>query len=246
MDHLLQLHVEHHSSLSLENRDCDPGVGRLRKGVDASRAAVLALGAVASLALILPPAWLLAAAGSLVTTRTALFLLSNAILALLAADCRWFFAAGASASDVADACELPGGALEKQQAQRHQEEARRCAAKPCVTYSDCPLQDKINSGTASEKAFTEPVMTSGSTTTLEVLEEQEDVPAMTRSELLGLLEGDSITVELETAAGEPACETGGGLDELEIDELNRKFDEFIQSRRNKWIKEEAYLQWNQA
>ena len=197
------------------------------------------MAAVTSLALI--------AAGSLVTTRTALFLLSNAILALLAADCPWFFAAaGASASDVADACELPGGALEKQQAQRHQEEARRCAAKPCVTYSDCLLQDKINSGTASEEAFTDPVMTSGSTTTLEVLEEQEDVPAMTRSELLGLLEGDSITVELETAAGEPACETGGGLDELEIDELNRKFDEFIQSRRNKWIKEEAYLQWNQA
>ena len=197
------------------------------------------MAAVTSLALI--------AAGSLVTTRTALFLLSNAILALLAADCPWFFAAaGASASDVAGACELPGGALEKQQAQRHQEEARRCAAKPCVTYSDCPLQDKINSGTASEKAFTEPVMTSGSTTTLEVLEEQEDVPAMTRSELLGLLEGDSITVELETAAGEPACETGGGLDELEIDELNKKFDEFTQSRRNKWIKEEAYLQWHQA
>ena len=44
-----------------------------------------------------------------------------------------------------------------------------------------------------------------------------------------------------------ACETGGGLDELEIDELNKKFDEFIQSRRSKWIKEEeAYLQWHQA
>ena len=199
MDHLLQLHVEHHSSLSLESRDCDPGVGRLRKGVDASRAAVLALGAVASLALILPPAWLLAAAGSLVTTRTALFLLSNA---LLAADCRWFFAAGASASDVADACELPGGALEKQQAQRHQEEARRCAAKPCVTYSDCLLQDKINSGTASEEAFTDPVMTSGSTTTLEVLEEQEDAPATSTTELLGLLdEGDSITVVGECRRG---------------------------------------------
>ena len=82
---------------------------------------------------------------------------------------------------------------------------RRETAKPCVTYSDCLLQDKIHSGTASEEAFTDPVMTSGSTTTLEVLEEQEDVPAMTRSELLGLLEGDSITVELETAAGEPAC-----------------------------------------
>jgi len=154
MDHLLQLHVEHHSSsLSLE-RCCDPSVARFRKGVDASRA-VLALAlaaAVASLALILtasfymggrplpsastlPPAWLLAAAGSLVTTRTALFLLSNALLALLATDCRWFFAAGASPSDVADACGLPGDVLEKQQAQRHQEEARRCAAQQ--PYSDC-------------------------------------------------------------------------------------------------------------
>ena len=52
---------------------------------------------------------------------------------------------------------------------------------------------------------------------------------------------------MENVAGEPACETGGGLDELEIDELNKKFDEFIQSRRSKWIKEEeAYLQWHQA
>ena len=146
------------------------------------------MAAVTSLALI--------AAGSLVTTRTALFLLSNAILALLAADCPWFFAAaGASASDVADACELPGGALQKQQAQRNQEAARRCAAKPRVTYSDCLLQDKINSGTASEEAFTDPVMTSGSTTTLEVLEEQEDAPATSTTELLGLLdEGDSITL----------------------------------------------------
>ncbi|KAG2653674.1 hypothetical protein PVAP13_1NG467495 [Panicum virgatum] len=191
------------------------GIARFRKGIDASRAVLLALAAVTSLALI--------AAGSLVTTRTALFLLSNAILALLAADCPWFFAAaGASASDVAGACELPGGALQKQQAQRNQEEARRCAAKP-----------RNRAGTASEEAFTDPVMTSGSTTTLEVLEEQEDAPATSTTELLGLLdEGDSITL--------------GGLDELEIDELNKKFDEFIQSR-SKWIKEEeAYLQWHQA
>jgi hypothetical protein len=38
-------------------------------------------------------------------------------------------------------------------------------------------------------------MTSGSTTTLEVLEEQEDAPATSTTELLGLLdEGDSITL----------------------------------------------------
>jgi hypothetical protein len=197
----------------------------------------------------LPPAWLLAAAGSLVTTRTALFLLSNALLSLLAADCRWFFAAAAAAaspSDVADACGLPGDVLEKQQAQRHQEEARRCAAQQ--PYSDCLLQDK-NGGTASEEAFAEPVMVSdtGSTTTLEALEEQGDAPVTSATELLGLLdEGDGIALELEAVAGEPACETGVGLDELEIDELNKKFDEFIQSRRNKWIKEEAYLQWHQA
>ncbi|RLN18924.1 hypothetical protein C2845_PM02G08110 [Panicum miliaceum] len=250
MDHILRLHVEHHSSLSLKRCDCYPGVARFRKGVDASRP-VLALATVASLALILPasfsmggrplpsastlpPAWLLAAAGSLVTTRTALFLLSNAILALLAADCRWFFAAGASASGVADAYELPGDVLGKQQAQRHLEEARRCAAQPWVTCSYCLLQEK-NSGTASEEAFTEPLMVSDtdSTTALEALEEQEDAPATS-------------TPELETVVEEPACETARGLDELEINELNEKFDEFIRSRRNKWIKEEAYLQWHQA
>jgi len=91
------------------------------------------------------------------------------------------------------------------------------------------------------------VSDTGSTTTLEALEEQGDAPVTSATELLGLLdEGDGIALELEAVAGEPACETGVGLDELEIDELNKKFDEFIQSRRNKWINEEAYLQWHQA
>ena len=54
------------------------------------------------------------------------------------------------------------------------------------------------------------------------------------------LEGDgSVNLETVVVVEEPTC---GGvaqeLEKLEIDELNRKFEEFIQSRRIKWIKEE--------
>ena len=42
---------------------------------------------------------------------------------------------------------------------------------------------------------------------------------------------------------EPTCSrVAQELDKLEIDELNRKFEEFIQSRRIKWIKEEEQCQ----
>ncbi|OEL29735.1 hypothetical protein BAE44_0009250 [Dichanthelium oligosanthes] len=254
MDHMLQLHVEHHSSL----KHCDPVAARFRERVDASwRVVVLAFAAIASLALFLqsfsvgrpplssapalPAAWLLAAAGSLVTTKTALFVLSNAIFVLLAADCRWFFFTSGASADNVDARE-PCDVVPEKQEHHHQEAAQRCAVQSRVPYPGC-LEHK-NSSTASEEFTTEPVTTIyDSTTTLEALEEQEDERATSRTELLGRLdEADSVALELEAVVvEEPTCETARGLDELEIDELNKKFDEFIQSRRNKWIKEETNL-----
>ncbi|KAF8722056.1 hypothetical protein HU200_022687 [Digitaria exilis] len=233
MDHVLRLHVEHEHHTA----------ARLGKGgVDASRA-VLALAAVALF---------LAATGSLATTKAALFVLSNAIiLALLAADCRcFFFAAGASAtSDAIDACEqqpaASGHVLEKQG--RHNQQ---CAVQPRASCPGYLLQHGNKNRCAASETSTGPAMAlaSDGKTTLQALEEQEDVPPASRPELLlGLPddEGESIALELEAPAvvQEPTCKTVvPGLDELGIDELNKKFDEFIQSRRNKWMKEEAYLQ----
>ncbi|CAN6310267.1 unnamed protein product [Urochloa humidicola] len=223
MDHILQLHVEHHSSSSMKHCESHPGVARLGKSADASRfvlafAAIIASGSGALL--------LLPSLSSVVTARTALFVLSNAILLLLAADCRWFFSAAAPASDavVIDACSEPeptGDFLEKQHGRRHyqiQEEARQCAVQSCVPYSaECLEHENGRGGTASE-AFTETATisydTDNTTAASEALEEddqEEDAPVKSTPEL------------------------------PDLEELNKKFDEFIQSRRNKWLKEEACL-----
>ncbi|CAL4926131.1 unnamed protein product [Urochloa decumbens] len=214
MDHILQLHVEHHTSSS----GCS-GVARLGKGRgDAPPRAVLAFAAIiAILALLLLPSL-----SSVVTARTALFVLSNAILLLLAADCRWFFSISDDAG--ASACpELPAGDfLEKHHGRRHhhqiQGEARQCAAQSCVPYSasaGCLLEHDENIGGTASEAFTETAAkpdNDNTTVTSEALEKQEeDAPALVR------------------------------LEELGIDELNKKFDEFIQSRRNRWMNEESLL-----
>ncbi|CAN6298618.1 unnamed protein product [Urochloa humidicola] len=221
MDHILQLHVEHHSrNSSLERRGGPGGVARFGKSADASRAVV----AFAAITVLIAPLFL-PSLSSVVTARTALFVLSNAILLLLAADCRWFFSAGASATDAAiiDACSEPTGDFLEKQHRRHcqiQEDARQCAVQSCVPYSaECLRHENSGSGTASEATIPD---TDNTTATSEALEGEgeEDVPvAASTPELLGL-----------------------DLEELGIEELNKKFDDFIQSRRNRWIKEEAYLQ----
>jgi hypothetical protein len=294
MDHssILQLHVQHHGG-SLKRCDHGGGAARFGKGgaaaADASRA-LLAFAAMASVALLflsslsfsvgmgvgsppVPyaasalPARLLAAAGSLATTRTALFALSNAILLLLAADCRrWFFsdAAADDDDDVADdddaCCESAGDVLvSKQHGRQHRHHLvavaqRRAVRSSCVPYQRGCLEHRNSSGAASE-AFTEPVMPAipdSATAALEAPEEQQGLPATSPTPEELLLRrlgngGDDAAVGLEAVGfEEPTCGTGQGLDELEIDELNKRFDEFIRSRRNKWIKEEACLQWHQA
>ncbi|CAN6292763.1 unnamed protein product [Urochloa humidicola] len=230
MDHILQLHVEHHSSSSsMKHCESHPGVARLGKSADASRVVLAFAAIIASVALLFLPSL-----SSVVTARTALFVLSNAILLLLlAADCRWFFSisAAAPASDAVavDACSEPeptGDFLEKQHGRRHyqiQEEARQCAVKSCVPDSAGCLEHENGGGGPASEAFTETATisydTDNTTAASEALvedDQEEDAPVKSTPEL-------------------------PDLEELGIEELNKKFDEFIQSRRNKWLKEEACL-----
>ncbi|XBI88426.1 hypothetical protein VPH35_026394 [Triticum aestivum] len=91
---------------------------------------------------------------------------------------------------------------------------------------------------------------------------REEAPVWSRPETAGIEAGEATIVTLETApesAGIKAEEdtivtleaaTCRGLaqeevEKLEMDELNRKFEDFIQSRRIKWLKEEAVLQCQQ-
>ncbi|CAD6213558.1 unnamed protein product [Miscanthus lutarioriparius] len=175
------------------------------------------------------PARLLAA-GSIFTSKTALFVLSNVIFALLAADCRCCFAATASAGDAASSGE-PGGVVLEKQARHHQVQVQveQCTVLLSVSCSESVDHDEQEG---------EEDMSTMSANTLPDDEEQLSKLELVR---LGEEEDSSISLEETVDVEEPTCETAQGLDRLEISELNKKFDEFISSRRIKWAKEEAYL-----
>ena len=82
-----------------------------------------------------------------------------------------------------------------------------------------------------------------STMSANTLPDEEEQLSKLELVRLGEEEDSSISLEETVDVEEPTCETaqGQGLDRLEISELNKKFDEFISSRRIKWAKEEAYL-----
>jgi len=176
------------------------------------------------------PARLLAAGSSIITSKTALFVLSNVIFILLAADYRCRFAATASEGHAASSGE-PDGVLEKQ-ARHHQVQVQvqveQCAVQPCVPCS-ANLDHDEQEG--------EEDMSTMSANTLPDEEEQ-----LSKLELVRLDEEEDSSIT-SVDVDEPTCETaqGQGLDRLDISELNKKFDEFIRSRRIKWVKEEAYL-----
>ena len=247
MDHILHVQVEHQSSA----KHCDRGVARSAgAGADASRV-TLALAAIAFLALFLSsfsmaratsqnsstlPARLLAVAGSIFTSKTALFVLSNVIFILLAADCRCRFAATASAGDAASSGE-PGGVLEKQAQHHHhhQVQVEQCA----VPVLSSVLCSESLDGHGEQEGEDKSTMSDNAST----LPDDEEQPSELELELR-IGEEDGSTLDLEETVDdveEPTCETAQGLDRLEISELNKKFDEFIRSRRVKWVKEEAYL-----
>ncbi|KAF7005845.1 hypothetical protein CFC21_020944 [Triticum aestivum] len=155
----------------------------------------------------------LAALCVFVTTKKALFVLSNAIFLFLAADCRCFFpsvssmATPSTTDDVVTASELPPCAVQ---------------AGPCASYSGSLYYCYSNtkSASAAEQGI-----------------KREEAQVSPRLETAGL-DGDEaniVALETEQTCGGVAEEE---LEKLEMDELNRKFEDFIQSRRIKWLKEE--------
>ncbi|KAK3149987.1 hypothetical protein QOZ80_3AG0225860 [Eleusine coracana subsp. coracana] len=194
--------------------------------------------------------------GSLVITKKALFLLSNVIFLFLAADCCRFFTVGASTSDF-DACE-PGDGL-AEQAQHHQG-AEQCATQTFVSYSvGCGLRHKTQSSPSdncthlvkdNHAGIRADVRMSDNAIPLERHEEQ-DVPVLPTLELFKLDDdddeaADNVTLEtVVTEEQEPTFRTAQELEKLDIDELNKKFEEFIRSRRIKWVEEQGYLKWQE-
>ncbi|KAM3372547.1 hypothetical protein ACQJBY_019441 [Aegilops geniculata] len=165
----------------------------------------------------------LAALCGFVTTKKALFVLSNVIFLFLAADCRCFFpgvssmATPSTSNDVVTASELPPCAVQ----------AQACAS---YQWSLCYSSSNTKGASASSSR--------------EQWTKREEVPVSSQFESAGLEESDANIVALET---EQTCGgvAEGELEKLEIDELNRKFEDFIQSRRIKWLKEEEVLQCQQ-
>ncbi|VAH41420.1 unnamed protein product [Triticum turgidum subsp. durum] len=161
----------------------------------------------------------LAALCGFVTTKKALFVLSNAIFLFLAADCRCFFPGVSSMAtpstnddDVVTASRLPPCAVE---------------ARPCSSYSGNLYYCYSNTEGVSANC-------SGQQG------KRAEVP-----ESAGLHGGEAnVTLETVVIVEEP---TRGGeaheeeLEKLEMDELNRKFEDFIQSRRVKWLREEEQV-----
>ncbi|KAJ1294647.1 hypothetical protein BS78_01G161200 [Paspalum vaginatum] len=204
----------------------------LRKLCSCSPGLLAFAAAAASVALLLLSSSSFAAAGgSAFARRTALFLLSNAIFLLLAADCRCTATAAAAA------------ASSKQEArrQRRHQAAARCAAVSCVAVP-CSASGERSDQEGEEK----PTMSSAESWADDEQDVDGDVAGVvSKLELVGhaAQEEHSVALELETVGGvgEPTCVGGATaqeLDRLEIHELNKKFDDFIQSRRIKWMEEE--------
>ncbi|XBI52007.1 hypothetical protein VPH35_034449 [Triticum aestivum] len=161
----------------------------------------------------------LAALCGFVTTKKALFVLSNAIFLFLAADCRCFFPGASSmatpstSDGIVMASELPPCAVQ---------------AQACGSYQ-WSLCYSSNTKAASASSSGEQGI------------KREEVPVWSQFMSAGLEEDDANIVALETEQT-----SGGGvaeeeLEKLEIEELNRKFEDFIQSRRIKWLKEEEQV-----
>ncbi|KAF7007511.1 hypothetical protein CFC21_022441 [Triticum aestivum] len=159
----------------------------------------------------------LAALCGFVTTKKALFVLSNAIFLFLAADCRCFFprvssmaTTSMSDDDVVTASELPPCAVQ---------------ARSCASYSGNLYYCYNNTEGASTNSPGEQGI------------KREEAPVSSRLETAGLNgdEANIVALETEQTCGGVAEEE---LEKLEMDELNRKFEDFIQSRRITWLKEE--------
>jgi hypothetical protein len=230
MDHMMHVN-QHHDNLKEQRSNQQQDAGTT--SVSVSRVAFV-LAAIAFISLVSSSfaafgAWassgaalsattrqLLAALCGFVTTKKALFILSNVIFLFLAADCRCFFGVCTMAPSKSDghhtASQLPPCAVQ--------------AVQPCGSYSRSPYHG------------------SDATSTSGNCSEAQERRQVSPTQEPFMVEGDQAnSVTLETVVvEEPACSgVAEELEKLEIDELNRKFEEFIQSRRIKWIKEEEQV-----
>ncbi|KAF2940116.1 hypothetical protein DAI22_03g247300 [Oryza sativa Japonica Group] len=255
--------MDHHHTMQIQFHDlkhCNPGSdARITRSSGVSQVAFV-LAAIALISLVSPssveytvfsstlPAPL-RALGSFVMSKKALFVLSNAIFLFLAADYyRCFFSLSPSTSDFT-ACGHTGVG-DKQEQHHHQVGVEPSSAtESCVPdHSEAPYRD--NDDASEDCSHGERMDGEGSRRNIVRTPDDEmpsgeqkahgDIAMPSQPEFFRLDEDDVI---LESAVvKEPSCgTTGQELDKLGIDELNKKFEEFIKSRRTKWEKEEASL-----
>ncbi|KAM0847592.1 hypothetical protein ACQ4PT_054916 [Festuca glaucescens] len=233
MDHMMHVGHQHHVNLEEQCSSQQDAARTSSASVSVSRVAFV-LAAIAFLSLVSSSFsgdaafWassgaalsatrqILAALCGFVTTKKALFILSNVIFLFLAADCRCFFGirstmAPSKSDDHQTASKLPPCAVQPVQ--------------PCGSYYSGSLYHGSNTTSAAGNCS----------------EEQEKRQVTQERFRLEGDEANRVTLEA-VVVEEPTCSgVAHELDKLEIDELNKKFEEFIQSRRINWIKEEEQV-----
>uniref|UniRef100_A0A0D9VW24 DUF4408 domain-containing protein n=1 Tax=Leersia perrieri TaxID=77586 RepID=A0A0D9VW24_9ORYZ len=220
-------------------KHCNPGSVRIRSSGGVSQVAFI-FAAIGFISLVSPSSMQytslsstlsaqLLAAGSFVMNKKALFVLSNAIFLFLAADYyRYFFRLSPFTSEFTSCGH--SGVIDKQDQHDHQVGVEPSVTESCVPHSEIHYRDNDDAPEDyphDERRDVESSMRNVRTP------DHEDIAMSSQPELNSL---EMVVVE------EPTCGTAAQeLEKLGIDELNKKFDEFIKSRRTKW-EEEAYLQ----
>ncbi|KAF0921726.1 hypothetical protein E2562_016996 [Oryza meyeriana var. granulata] len=247
-----------HQRMQIEFHDlkhCNPGSVRIRSSGVSQVAFILA--AITSISLVSPSSvqyTLLSSAlsaqlhalGSFVMSKKVLFVLSNAIFLFLAADYyRCFFSLSPSTREFT-AC--GSSAVLDKQDHHHQVGVGPSTTESCVPHSETPYRN--NNDTLVNYSHDEKKDGEGSRRNVRTPDDEmpsgeqmahEDVAMLSKPKLFRL-EEEVNSIELKVVIEEPTCgTTAQELDKLGIDELNKKFEEFIKSRRNKW-EEEAGLQ----
>uniref|UniRef100_M8BY06 DUF4408 domain-containing protein n=1 Tax=Aegilops tauschii TaxID=37682 RepID=M8BY06_AEGTA len=157
----------------------------------------------------------LAALCGFVTTTKALFVLSNAIFLFLAFDCRCCFFSGACGVATPSTSDDVVIADSEMPSSTLQ-------VQPCRLYC-CSNTKGASADCSGEQG------------------RREEAPVSSRSAGIEAEEATIVTLETGTCGGVAQEE----VEKLEMDELNRKFEDFIQSRRIKWLREEEVLQCQQ-
>ncbi|KAL5217243.1 hypothetical protein ABZP36_017927 [Zizania latifolia] len=200
------------------------GIARTRGSYGFSQVAFI-LAAVAFISLLVSSSTVsarLLAAGSFVMSKKAMFVLSNAIFLFLAADCCCFSSLLSPFTGDFTAREQHSDVLDKQD----QVGAELCATESCVPCSEIAHHDNDSSeGYAHDERKAD-----------DASEIRGDVAMSSQPGPFRLDEENSIVLE-KVVIEEPTCGRAQELEELAIDELNKRFEEFIQSRRIRWEKE---------